>query len=474
MTDALQGKRVLVIGFARQGQALARWLPSKGASVVVNDARPAEAFGQIYPDDYPNTRFIFGGHPEEALRRIDLVCVSGGVPLDNPLVVQARERGIPLANDAQLFLERCPAPVIGITGSAGKTTTTALVSAMMQEAGYRTWRGGNIGNVLLDDLPNIAAQDVVVMELSSFQLDLMTKSPTVGAVLNITPNHIDRHGTMEAYIKAKANIIAHQTPSDMAVLCEDDPNSIALEAIVQGELATYSMRKMVADGAFLAGDNLILAGNASWDAQPHVLCQRADIPLRGDHNVLNVLAACTIAGAFGLATDRPGVETETMGAVIKGFKAVPHRLETVRVLDGVTYVNDSIATAPERLIAALKSYHEPLVVLVGGADKDLVWEQAAHLLMKKARHVVVFGAPNERVKEEKMVYSKIIPLLRLLGADQRFFTHCATLEEAVIRARDVAQAGDVVLLSPGGTSFDAYGDFEARGKHFRDLVNGLA
>lgn len=467
MSDVLNGKRVLVLGFARQGQALARWLPTLGAQVVVNDSRPAEQF-TIYPDDYPHTRFIFGGHPEEALRRIDLVCVSGGVPLDNPLVLLALEKNIPLVNDAQLFMERCPAPVIGITGSAGKTTTTTLISQIIRNAGYQTWVGGNNGHVLLDELATIQPADVVVMELSSFQLELMSASPQVGVVLNITPNHLDRHKTMEAYIRAKANIIAHQRPQDIAVLCEDDANSIALEAITAGDIVTFSMRKMVADGAFMMGDRLLLAGSASWDSQPHVLCERSAIPLRGDHNVLNVLGACATAGSLGLATDRPGIDPQVMSDTIHNFNPVAHRLEVVRVLDEVTYVNDSIATAPERLIAALRSYQEPLVLLLGGADKDLPWEAATSLAMQKARHIIIFGKSGE-----KQVTDKVSRLLRLRGANASVFTQVDTLDEAVVLARQIAKAGDVVLLSPGGTSYDAYADFEARGEHFRERVHAL-
>jgi UDP-N-acetylmuramoylalanine--D-glutamate ligase len=467
MADALHGKRVLVLGFARQGQALARWLPTRGAQVVVNDSRPADQF-IIYPDDYPNTRFIFGDHPEDALRRIDLVCVSGGVSLDNPLVALAVEKGIPLSNDAQLFIERCPAPVIGITGSAGKTTTTTLAGEMIRRAGYDTWVGGNIGHVLLDVLPQIRAEGVVVMELSSFQLEIMTRSPQIGAVLNITPNHLDRHKTMENYIRAKANIIAHQYEGDIAVLCEDDPNSIGLEAASPGEIVTFSARKMVADGAFLMGERVILAGSASWDAMPHVLVSKSEIPLRGDHNVLNVLAAAAIAGSLGLATDRPGIDPNVIRQAILEFRPVAHRLEFVRTVNQVTYINDSIATAPERLVAALKSFEEPLVLLLGGADKDLPWESAAHLALKKSRHIILFGKEGE-----KQVGDKVLRLLRLLGARHDLFTRVETLDDAVRRAHEVARPGDIVLLSPGGTSYDAYRDFEARGEHFRQLVAGL-
>lgn len=465
--DSLANKRVLVIGFGRQGKALARWLPKIGASVVVNDSSSAESL-KLDRKDYPNVRFILGEHPESALDGIHLICVSGGVSLEMPLLQTARERGIKITNDAQLFMERCPAPVIGITGSAGKTTTTTLIGEIMRNAGYKTWVGGNIGDVLLDVLDDIQAEDVVVMELSSFQLELMTVSPQVGAILNITPNHLDRHRTMEAYTIAKAHIIAHQKPSDIAVLSQDDPVASSLEGLVQGELVTFSNRTMVANGAFCVGNRVVLAGAASYDAAPHVLLEKSEIPLRGEHNVLNVLAACAIAGAFGLATDRPGIEPEIMRETVLKFRPVPHRLELVREYKGALYVNDSIATAPERLIAALRSYQEPLILLLGGADKDLPWDEAVHLALQKSRNVILFGKSGE-----KQVRDKAAKLFRLRGADERFLHIVDDLEEAVKKAAELAQAGDIVLLSPGGTSYDAYKDFAERGEHFRQLVNAL-
>lgn len=466
--DVLDRKRVLVVGFERQGRALARWLPTLGAWVTVNDKRSAEAL-QLNPAEWEGVRFILGEHPESALEGIQLVCVSGGVPLDLPLIQAAIAAGIPLTNDAQLFVERCPAPIIAITGSAGKTTTTTLTGDIMRRAGFETWVGGNTGNVLVESLKDIQAHHVVVMELSSFQLELMQFNPAVGAVLNITPNHLDRHKTMEAYINAKANIVAHQAPPHISILCEDDANSKSLENIAGGDLAGFSMRSMVADGAFMAGDRLVLAGYASVDGTPRILCHRDEVPLRGDHNILNVLAACAITGAFGLATDRPGVEPETMREAILNFQAVPHRLEVVRQLHGVTYINDSIATAPERLIAALRAFTEPLVLLIGGADKDLPWDTAVSLALKKARHIVLFGKAGE--KQAGDIAHK---LLKLMGTSEREVTRVETLEQAVARAREVAQTGDVVLMSPGGTSYDAYKDFEARGEHFRQLVLELS
>ncbi|MDX2163304.1 MAG: UDP-N-acetylmuramoyl-L-alanine--D-glutamate ligase [bacterium] len=459
MTDSLKGKKVAVLGFARQGRALARWLPTLGARVLVSDGKTADAL-QIDVAAYPEVEFVLGGHPPEMLDGVDVLCLSGGVPLDLPIVVQAIERGIPLTNDAQLFLERCPAPVIGITGSAGKTTTTTLTGLIMQESGFRTWVGGNIGDVLLDVLPQIGREDRVVMELSSFQLELMTRSPQVAAVLNITPNHLDRHGTMENYMLAKAHILDHQVYTDgqidTAVLGWDDGGSHALEERVIGRLCWFSATSMVGNGAFLAGRRLIVTGDSSPDGDPHVIVERDEIPLRGDHNVLNVLAACAISGAAGASLD-------AMQRVIRSFKGVAHRLEIVRTVDDVTYVNDSIATAPERVTAALNSFTEPLILLLGGRDKKLPWEDMLARAAAACRAIILFGEAGAMI--ERVIAHGTFALQAVYRVE--------TLDQAVAQARAAAQPGDVVLLSPGGTSYDAYTDFAERGEHFRRLVNAL-
>lgn len=455
MTDPLDGQLILVLGMARQGRALARWLPTLGARVLVSDNKTAEQLG-VSPDDYPGVKLALGDQSEALLDGVDAVCISGGVPLDLPIVQAALAKGIRLTNDAQLFLERCPAPVIGITGSAGKTTTTTLTAEIVKRAGYRTWVGGNIGEVLLDVLPTIRPTDRVVMELSSFQLDLMTVSPDVAAVLNITPNHLDRHGSMEAYTRAKANILRNQhEKSNVAVLGRDDAGSRALADEVNGKLIWFSAQEMVEDGAFLVGQRLVLAGRCSPDRKPHVAGERSEILLRGDHNVLNVLAACAITGALAV---RPDV----MMSAVREFTGVVHRLEIVRVVGGVTWVNDSIATAPERVTAALNSFNEPIVLLLGGRDKKLPWNSMMKLALSKCRAIVAFGeAAGIIVKAAKKAH----------GTEK--VTRVETLDEAVVAAKQAAQPGDVVLLSPGATSYDAYVDFAARGEHFRALINDL-
>ncbi len=461
-TDPLNSQHVIVLGVARQGKALARWLPSVGARVTLSDSRTADQLGAELNDiDLTRVALALGGHPLDLLDDCDVLCLSGGVPPTLPIVQEARRRGVRLANDAQFFLERCPAPVLGITGSAGKTTTTALTGAMCRASGRRTHVGGNIGDVLLDVLPEIAPEDIVVMELSSFQLELMTASPTVAAVLNVTPNHLDRHLTMEAYIAAKAHIYLHQDSHDVAVFGRDDPNARRMSQDAPGRLAEFSMCETVPSGAYLDRDNLIVTeGDSAPGSAYEVVCARDTIRLRGDHNLLNTLAACAIAGAGR-------VPVEAMRDAIADFTGVEHRQETVAVINGVTWVNDSIATAPERVVAALRSYSEPLILLAGGRDKNLPWGTLAALAVRRCRAVIAFGEFGPQVAEHVRRAQAVDPSARIERVEI-----AADLPEAVALARNMARAGDVVLLSPGGTSFDAYRDFAARGQHFRDLVRG--
>jgi UDP-N-acetylmuramoylalanine--D-glutamate ligase len=465
MTDSLYGKHVVVMGFARQGQALARWLPTIGARVTVTDMRSESVLADILPPyREAGVRFVLGEHPLSLLDDADLLCVSGGVPLTAPLVVAAMAQGIPAGNDAQLFLERCPAPVIGITGSAGKTTTTTLVGRMCEADGRVTYVGGNIGAVLLDVLPRIHPEDTVVMELSSFQLDLATTSPPFGAILNVTPNHLDRHGTMEAYSAAKARLIQFQTSDSVAILGKDDPGAANLQAMVRGRAVWFSARESVSDGAYLDAGEIVVSGVSSPNGETQVVVDRSEVLLRGAHNVLNVLAACAIAGAAG-------VGVEAMRTAIRGFRGVAHRMEIVRVLNGVTWINDSIATAPERVLAGVNSYDEPLVLLLGGRDKNLPWETLLSLAAEKAKAVVAFGEFGPSI--ERLLQARLSsgPAGRLALDQVRV---AATLDDAVRYAAGMAANGDVVLMSPGGTSYDAYLDFEERGRHFCDLVNALS
>jgi len=462
----IRDARVVILGLARQGTALARFLVRAGAKkVTVSDLRSKEVLADRLAElENLPVEYVLGEHPTSLLDKTDLLCLSGGVPVEVPIVVEAQRRGIPLSNDAQLFLERCPAPVIGITGSAGKTTTTALVGEMCRAASAaRTWVGGNIGNPLIADLDEIGPDDWVVMELSSFQLELMTVSPHIAAVLNVTPNHLDRHKTMKAYIAAKQNIVAHQKPEDLAILGYDDANARALALETAARLLWFSGRAEVEEGAFRTNGELTLR----MGGEDCIICHTPEVRLRGRHNLLNVLAACVLAGVAG-------VEVEAMRQVATSFTGVEHRLELVRELNGVHWYDDSMATAPERSLAALRSFEEPIVLLAGGRDKKLPWKEFAAETKQRVRQLITFGESGPMIARV-VKNSQGISSLSSPSPEGRLeeITEVATLEEAIEAAAQLARPGEVVLLSPGGTSFDAFCDFAERGDRFKELVRQL-
>ena len=452
------GKRVLVLGAARQGLALARWLSLHGAQVTLSDMRGEEELRPARESlaEYP-IQWALGGHPLELLDATDVLCLSGGVPLTLPIVVEASRRGIPLSNDSQIFMEAVPCRTIGITGSAGKTTTTTLVGNMAKSAfGARAYVGGNIGDPLINYVDGMQADDLAILEFSSFQLDQMTISPNVAAILNITPNHLDRHGSMETYTAAKARILEFQSNRDAAILGRDDKGAWSLRNKVHGKLYTFSLDELDEglNGTYLQDGLLNLRDGDAY--LPLIL--REKIGLRGDHNVLNVLAAFAIGHASGFPLD-------AMLEAVEEFRGVPHRLELVREMDGVRWYNDSIATAPERTIAAIRAFEEPIVLLLGGRDKDLPWEELLQLVRERVDHLVLFGEAAEKIQkaaESVGLEASDVTLMRTDG-----------LREAIRRAAEVAESGDVVLLSPGGTSFDEFKDFEERGERFREWVQEL-
>ena len=457
------GKKVIVIGAARQGTALSRYLASKGAQVILTDMHSLDDLPANLPDlEKLGIQLRLGGHPLELLEGADLVCVSGGVPLTIPFIQAAMQRGIPLSNDSQIFLEACPAQVIGITGSSGKTTTTALVGLMaqkyfeMKQNGHRAWVGGNIGNPLIEQVDQIDEDDLVVLELSSFQLELMTRSPQIAAILNITPNHLDRHGSMQAYIAAKSRILRFQHAGDVAILNRDDPGSWSLAEHLKSDLISFGFQKPDSkqNGTYIYKDAIWLQlGRESLKMLPLEWIQ-----LPGRHNIANVLAACAIAAAASLAL--PAIQT-----AIEEFTGIPHRLEFIRNINGADWYNDSIATAPERTMAAIEAFEGPLVLLLGGRDKNLPWDDLAQLIHRRVRAVVLFGEAAGLIEKALGAVKK--------GETLQVISRCNTLEEAVQAAAKLAQRGDTVLLSPGCTSFDAFKDFEERGEYFRKLVNAL-
>jgi UDP-N-acetylmuramoylalanine--D-glutamate ligase len=455
------GKRVTIIGLAREGTALARFLAERGSIVTVSDLKNEEELRENTEKlkDLP-IRYVLGRHPSEILDDADTLFLSPGVPLEASIVAEARRRGIAISSETRLFTELCSVPIIGITGSSGKTTTVSLVGQMLRASGFRAWVGGNIGRPLIGCLEEIEPADKVVMELSSFQLGIMEWSPPIAAILNITPNHLDRHLSMEAYTEAKLNILRFQQPGDVAILGYDLISNLRSQiSNLKSQILSFSLNEEVERGAFLRDGEITLK---LGDTERRI-CSADEIKLLGRHNLENALAACTIAAVAGASR-------QAMADVATTFEGVEHRLELVREMGeapAVRYYNDSIATSPERTVAALRSFEQPIVLLAGGRDKHLPWDEMARLTLQKARRLILFG-------EAAPIIEKAIRVSSLgLRVSEGFIHRCQTLDEAVTVAAREAEPGDVVLLAPGGTSFDAFRDFVERGERFRELVKAL-
>ncbi|HLB26054.1 MAG TPA: UDP-N-acetylmuramoyl-L-alanine--D-glutamate ligase [Dehalococcoidia bacterium] len=443
-------KRVTVVGLGVEGVDTVRYLASRGADVTVSDAQPRKRLAARVRQvaDLP-VRLSLGANDPRTMSNADAVFVSQGVPLDLPGLEEARRGGVPVWSMLTLFMELCPGPIVGVTGSSGKTTTTALLGEMFRADEKPVFVGGNIGIGLLDHLAEIRTYTWVVLEVSHTQLQMASRSPHVACLLNVTPNHLDRF-SWERYLDLKRNIYRFQAPDDVAVFGYDDPEARALAAQAPGKRVWFSL------GGDIPGDGVYVR-----NGEAHFRRGRYDSPLfaldalrlRGAHNRENALAAAALASACGVT---PGA----IASAVESFAGVPHRLEHVATLGGAGYYNDSIATTPERTLAGMRSFQEPLVLLLGGRDKHLPLEELAAEAARRCRAVILFGEAAPKLAEA----------LRGLPRVERV----KTLEEAVAAARAAARPGDVVLLSPACTSFDAYDNFERRGEHFRALVRQLA
>jgi UDP-N-acetylmuramoylalanine--D-glutamate ligase len=451
VSDPYAGARVTVVGLAREGTALARYLVAAGAQVTVSDLRSPAALGPALRQvaGLP-VRLVLGANRIEDALGANALFLSPGVPLTTPMVVAAREAGVPLKSEPLLVVERCPAPLIGVTGSSGKTTTTSLIGAMLRAGPHRVWVGGNIGIPLIGMLPDIAPDDRVVLELSSFQLAIFDRSPPIAVVTVLSPDHLDRHASIEEYYEAKRNIVRFQRPGDVAVLNQDDPNVVRFADGLRSEVRWFSLTRPVERGAFQKDGMLWLAGH-----QPRELLAVRDLRLLGRHNIANALAAAVAAAAAGASDD-------AVRTALRTFGGVPHRLEVVADLGGVRFVNDSIATSPARTVAALESFDRPIIWLAGGRSKNLPIDQLVAVAARRVKRAILFGEAG--------------PTLRagLAAAGFGSVEECDGLETAVARAIEAAAPGDVVLLSPACASFDQFRDYEARGEAFRDLVRRLA
>lgn len=454
----VDGKNIIILGLAREGVSLVRYLASHGAHVTVADSAPPERVRQrLTAIGYPVALLPDNAVPD-ALGEMDALFVSPGVPENNPIYQAARDAELSIQSMTTLFFELCAGPIVGITGSSGKTTTTGLIGHILHQAGRDVVVGGNIGDPMLDLLPQIGPATLVVLELSSFQLSILRRSPHIAVVTNISPNHLDRHGTMEEYVAAKRHIVEHQSAGDYAVLNAGDPVVCSFAAATPAAVHWFGCGVDRRVGAGVCNGYAGLANGEGF----HPVMPVDHIPLLGQHNVENVLAA--LAASVILE-----VSPEAMAAGVASFRPAPHRLQTVAARDGIRYVDDSIATSPARAIVALQALDAPILLIAGGRDKHLPWEDFARLVVQKARGLFLIG------EAARLIDDAVRQQLHRSGGMLRpeAIRHYSSLQEAVAAASRAAVPGDVVLLSPGCTSYDMFSNFEERGAAFTHAVEAL-
>ncbi len=457
-----RGRRAALVGLGISNLSAARFLLRRGAEVAVFDRLGREELGERYRLLEGEVSFHLGPDYLERLAegRWDYVLVTPGMPKDLPALREVAGRGAFLTGEMLLFLQLCRGVTVGVTGSSGKTTTVSLLAAILRAAGRDFRLGGNLGRPLLEEVEEIGEGETVVLELSSFQLELSSASPRVGVLLNVHPNHLDVHGDWDRYCQAKKRIFLFQGPEDWAVLNgrEDPVRGFGPE--VPGRLCFFHREAEVAAGATGEGGELRLVGLSPFGLPEGRLGPREEIPLRGAHNVDNVLAACLSAALLG-------VRPEESWPAVRNFRPVEHRLEFVAEKGGVSFYNDSISTAPDRTVAALESFEEPLVLIAGGYDKKLPYGEMAKKIVERVRVLVLLGEASARIASEvERIWAEIPGVLDRV-------VRVKNLEEAVAEAARLARPGEVVLLSPGCASYDLFRDYRERGEAFRRLVLAL-
>lgn len=454
----IKGKKVAFIGAGVSHKALIKEFVELGAHVTLCDQKKSvDDFG-----DYAATirelgiDLSLGENYLEGFKGQDIIMRTPGFVgyFEKPLQ-DAMAAGTMVTSEVELFFDFCPCEIVGVTGSDGKTTTTTLISKFYEAAGRKVHLGGNIGAALLPMLPEVAPEDVAVVELSSFQLISMHKSPKIAVVTNVTPNHLDHHKDMQEYIDAKRNILLYQKPDGKAVLGYENEVTRAMAADVKGSCRWFTRKSVVENGGFLRADGMLCMAE---NGRVTPIVRREDVALRGEHNLENLLAAFT--AVWGMA------EVSTMAAVAKSFAGVEHRIEPVRTLNGVQWFNDSIATSPTRVIAGLRAFDQKLIIIAGGSDKGISFAPLAPELIAHVKTLILTGATAQKIEDA-------------VKADPGFaesglvILRAADMPQAVEMARAAAQPGDIVSLSPACASFDSYPNFEARGRHYKELVNAL-
>lgn len=447
-----QGKRVLVLGAGISGMSVSTILKRLGAEVTLSDSRSEEKINKDFSLlRNAGVRLSLGDQDERLLSNVDYVVLSPGISINTHIVDQAHQQGIIVMSEIEVAYRICSNPIVAVTGTNGKTTTTTLIGEMIKTTNPQVVVGGNIGQALSHEVFELDSSGIVVAELSSFQLEgALNFRPHIAAILNVTPDHLDRHRTMDNYIGMKEKIFSKQTDEDYLILNYDDETvrNMAQKAVSQ---VVFFSRSTVLQQGISVIDGVI---NIRWKGETIPVCPIADMQLKGAHNVENALAAC--GAAFFT-----GVKASNMANVLRSFRGVEHRIEPVATIDGVAYFNDSKATNPESAIKALEAFPGNIILIAGGRDKKTDLNDFMNIIKKNVDHLILIGEAKTRFKDEAIAHD--VPSIH----------QAESMEEAVKLAHSLAKSHQVVLLSPACSSYDMFNNYEERGRAFKSLVNQL-
>ena len=455
--EYIRGRKVAVLGMGVSNTPLIRYLAGMGVSVTAFDKNEPEKLEEVLKElEGLNVQYSLGNGYLKALRGFDVVFRTPGIRFDIPELLEVKAAGAEITSEMEVFFDLCPAKIFAVTGSDGKTTTTTLIYRMLKEQGFRCWLGGNIGTPLLDRVAEISENDLVVLELSSFQLQTMKKSPSTAVITNLSPNHLDVHKSMDEYVDAKKNIFRFQDTDGRLILNYDNELTRGFAGECRGETVFFSRNVELRKGAFLKNGMLVYRSGSTNS----YMVSESEILIPGAHNVENYLAAAAAVSDY--------VKPETIRKVATTFTGVEHRIELVRELNGIRFYNDSIASSPSRTIAGLKSFKQKVILIAGGKDKNIPYDILGGVLAEKVKVLVLIGQTAPKI-EAALLYETI----RTGKGRDIEIIHSGTYEDAVKSAYSKAVRGDVIILSPASTSFDMFRNFEERGRKFKEIVMNL-
>lgn len=450
--EAYKNKKIVVLGLARSGESVSILLHKLGAKIIISDLKDEEQQREIasrLKNNYPNMSFYLGGHPEDIFNDVDLVVISPGVPYNIPILEKVRKNGIPVIGEIELAYSVCCAPIIAITGTKGKSTTSTLTGQILSKGfAGNVVVAGNIGFPLSNYVLDLNESDLLVLEVSSFQLETTVNfKPKVSVILNIMQDHMDRHSNMDEYITAKYRIFANQKSDDYTILNAEDPLTSVCESYTKGEVILFSSKRKLKKGIYVESDKII----ANIE-RPLPICNVNEVKIPGRHNLENVLAATAISVIYD-------IPPETISEVVRNFNGIEHALEFVGEINGIKFINDTKATNVLSLKAALESINNGIVLIIGGRDKGNDYTSIMPLIQQKVKQLIIIGESAEKIQKS-------------IGNLTNSY-RAVSMEEAVFKAYETASCGDSVLLSPACASFDMFRDYSERGKIFKEIVKKI-